>query len=321
MKNTYPSYAAHGLMFHHFHGRKHPRVQGSLSQEEFEKILAFTGIQRILSPEEWLEKLKKNSLASKDFCITFDDSLRSQFDIALPVLKKYHMRAFWFITSGVFEGHIGKLEVYRIFRCKYFSDIDDFYKLFFQKVPDYNKNAPSPEAIERQRNIYPFYSVNDVIFRHIRDHALTQDGYEEIMDGMIRERALTLTELSQNLWMTNNELEHLAREGHSLGLHSYSHPTTLAEMPLQKQREEYTLNYNHLKRVCGVAPQAMAHPCNSYSKSTLEILKDLGIFCGFRSNMSPAQGASGLNPTSLEIAREDHANILKIIHNATRHET
>jgi len=54
----------------------------------------------------------------------------------------------------------------------------------------------------------------------------------------------------------------------------------------------------------------MAHPTNSYTAGTLDVLKRLGIRCGFRSNMVPARAGEGLNPTPLELARQDHANIM-----------
>jgi hypothetical protein len=45
------------------------------------------------------------------------------------------------------------------------------------------------------------------------------------------EETTTIKELSASLWMSNQDLVDLAQTGHVLGLHSNSHPTTLAEMP------------------------------------------------------------------------------------------
>ncbi len=48
----------------------------------------------------------------------------------------------------------------------------------------------------------------------------------------------------------------------------------------------------------------MSHPSGNYNDDTLKILKKLGIKCGFRSSLVPPYIKS-----SLEIPREDHANI------------
>ena len=50
-------------MFHRFHNVKDSFVgQGSISSNEFERIIKFVGVKRILNPKEWLFKLKSSSL-------------------------------------------------------------------------------------------------------------------------------------------------------------------------------------------------------------------------------------------------------------------
>src|SRR5580700_8086460 len=100
---------AKGLMFHHFHGGVHPDVQGSISAAQFADILDFVGVKHILDPHEWCERATRGALGKLDLCITFDDSLRGQFDVALPVLESYGLKAFWFVYSSVFEGQFAPL--------------------------------------------------------------------------------------------------------------------------------------------------------------------------------------------------------------------
>ena len=59
----------------------------------------------------------------------------------------------------------------------------------------------------------------------------------------------------------------------------------------------------------------MSHPCGSYNMSTLEILKELGIKMGFKQimNLEQDKGMKNINNSSLEIARQDHADIMKRI--------
>ena len=59
----------------------------------------------------------------------------------------------------------------------------------------------------------------------------------------------------------------------------------------------------------------MSHPLNSYDKKTLNILKKLGIKCGFRSNVHLDSITKSINQSNLELAREDSTNILKQIKN------
>jgi len=306
----------HGIMFHHFHDDvKHPKSQGSISAGEFSALLEFIGINRIISPEEWLEKLEKKQLGSDDLCLTFDDALLNQVDVALPVLERYNFKAFWFVYSGVFEGKLENLEIYRFFRTKYFDTIDDFYNVFFKKVFDsgFAENVNPEEEAQDQKEkqkLYPFQSGNDNRFRFFRDRALGREKYEKIMDSLLKEYNLQKADLAKNLWMRNEDLLNLSKNEHNVGLHSYSHPTVLVSLSASEQYKEYKKNSTHIARITGIAPVAMAHPCNSYNDETLAILHTLGIRCGFRSNMSVSREGDTLNLSDLEIAREDHANIL-----------
>lgn len=312
----YPRQIAHGIMFHHFHGGSYPRGQGSISQEEFEVLLRFLGVERILRPSEWLERLDQQTLSPDHLCLTFDDALRCQFDLALPVLERYRLQAFWFVYSNVFEGQLGAVEIYRAFRTVHFPSIEAFYDRFFSKV-EASEHADRARAvledgeIERYRAQFPFYSVNDVRFRFVRDRVLGRQAYERMMDGLMRETGVGAEDVADGLWMSNEHLRHLSERGHVIGLHSYSHPTALAQLPYEDQVEEYSKNAAHITAICGRAPVAMAHPANSYTAQTIDILNALGIRCGFRSNMTPGRDGARLNPSSLELAREDHANIMR----------
>ncbi|MDP3696592.1 MAG: polysaccharide deacetylase family protein [Candidatus Taylorbacteria bacterium] len=316
-KIKYPETIAHGIMFHHFHDSRHYQGQGSISQENFEKLINFIGLDRIISPDEWMKRLDAGRLKDEDICLTFDDGLVSQFDVALPILEKYNLRAFWFIYSNVFDGQLSKLEIYRVFRSKFFQDIDSFYNIFFDKIfrskfKDKARAVIKEEDVNRYNKIYPFYTTNDIRFRFIRDRALTTHGYEIIMDTIIKEHGLTPEELSKNLWMSNDSLVYLNSRGHTIGLHSYSHPTVLADLSFEGQAEEYRRNYDHIRRICGKSPVVMAHPVNSYNDDTFKVLSQLDIRCGFRSNMFPKREGGRLNDNKYEIARDDHSNIMRI---------
>ena len=54
----------------------------------------------------------------------------------------------------------------------------------------------------------------------------------------------------------------------------------------------------------------MSHPCGDYNQDTLNILSNLNIEIGFRSNMSVKDIIS-----PLEIPREDHSNVFKEMKN------
>ncbi|MBF0340587.1 MAG: polysaccharide deacetylase family protein [Magnetococcales bacterium] len=297
---------AHGLMFHHFHDALHPKGQGAISADELDAMIAHVGRRHILDADDWLERALANRLNPGDLCVTLDDGLRCQFDVAWPVLRAHNIRAFWFVYSSVLEGNSAPLEIYRHFRTTGFADVDEFYAAFFAATAKHHpqRYAQGMDGFDPERYLqdFPFYSRADRIFRHLRDRVLGPKRYHALMGEMIRQSGLDARSLHDLLWMRPEHLRTLDEAGQRIGLHSHTHPTVLAELSPERQEEEYTRNLHHLSGLLAAPPQVMSHPCNSYNAATLIILRRLGIRGGFRSNLQPVA-----HPGPFEWPRLDHA--------------
>ena len=302
-----------GVMFHHFFDETHPRGQGSISSEELEIILMW--LQKsftILPPEEFLFKKNNKTIRNDEICLTFDDSLLCQFDIAIPVLESLGLRAFFNVYSSVFFGNPDPLEIYRYFRTVAFSSIDDFYKTFFYFLKEHecnlHKEAKNKFAITTDYlGNFPFYSTEDRFFRFTRDRVLGRDKYIEIMNSLMDEMNFDTLVIPEKVFMKRENLIELNSNGHQLGLHSNTHPTDFASLNLVEQAKEYSDNLNFFISEIGVNPVSMAHPCGSYNLDTIEVLNNLKMEIGFGSNMN-----TNTFGTKFEVPREDHIAILKL---------
>ncbi len=301
---------AHGIMFHHFHGGRHAPTQGSMSAQQLRDMVEFLGRENILSARQWLERALAGDLRENDLCLTFDDNLRCQYDVAGPVLEDNGIAAFWFVYTSVMRGNIEPLEVYRRFRSSFFESIEEFYTGFFQAL------AESPHAREVEEALaaaavssylpdFPFYTESDRRFRFVRDEVLGHQRYNRVMERMMLAAGVRQADLARDLWMDDDCILRLHADGHVIGMHSDTHPTRIGQLDAAGQRQEYTANFEYLRRLLGVPPVSMSHPCNSYSGRTLGILRELGIRLGFRANMAKRRYCE------LEHPREDHANILR----------
>jgi len=302
---------AHGIMFHHFYDDKHPKGQGAISAEQLEAIIDFYMREHvILSARQWLKKENENRLRRRDVCLTFDDALLNQYEVALPVLEHYGITAFWFVYSSVVDGGIEMLEVYRKFRTTCFKNVGAFYASFFSTLRSSAFSRQVESSLikfsqEKYLAKYPFYSAEDKRFRYLRDIVLGEDKYNTIMNRMMRKLNIDIEQFSSDLWLGKSQLMDLHAKGHVIGMHSHRHPTRLSDLPPRDQLQEYQLNYEILSNILNEAPETMSHPCNSYTRETLSILENLGIRVGFRANMETRY------TTTLEYPREDHANILR----------
>lgn len=299
----------HGIMFHHFHGANHRPSQGSLAAEELGDILERFK-RRIIPPQEWIWRSTRGKLELEQVCLTFDDSLRCQYDVALPVLEALGVKAFWFVYTSVLYGGLESLEIYRYFRTQCFSGVEEFYLEFERQVMSSGAARGARRALESfspkaYLSEFPFYSEADRRFRFLRDKVLGMDRYNALMDSMMRRRGIHPREAAKGLWLDKACLKRLDASGHVVGMHSHTHPLRVAEFSQRRQRREYEENRDLLARLLGAPPTSMSHPCNSYDGTTLRILRELGIRTGFCSNMKRLTRRS-----RLEYPREDATNIL-----------
>ncbi len=305
---------AHGLMFHHFHdAHKHIVSQGSINAAELTAMIKFyQKTHNVLSAEEWLKRACQHALSPKDVCLTFDDSLRCQYDVAFPVLEKLGIKAFWLIYTAPLVHNFEKIEMYRYFRTKEFADIEEFYQAFDQAVAHSTfKEACTrglkqfdPEAYLKD---FTFYSRSDKRFRYVRDRILGKDNYCRLMDAMMADHGFDEEAVADILWMDGACLRDLKKHGHLIGLHSHSHPYNMGELSRITQEAEYNQNHRILQQLIEDDIVVMSHPCNSYNEQTLDILKKMGIQVGFCSNMAKVKHSA------LEFPRLDHAYLIKEI--------
>ncbi|USO01277.1 MAG: polysaccharide deacetylase family protein [Alphaproteobacteria bacterium] len=296
-------------MFHHFHGKDHYQSQGSITRDTLVSIIKTVKDEsKLISSDVFLDKCLTGQLKKDEVCLTFDDALLCQYDIALPVLEDMGLKAFWFINSQSVKNQKGNLELYRYFRSKYFISIDQFYEAFNAKIEstgiDIFKHIDDFTNTKYLKE-YSFYSESDRLFRYFRDVVLGKNKYFSIMDSILDCYGVKKSEIASKIWLSKKNIKEINKLGHIIGAHSYSHPTNLKCLSLKEQCEEYRKNILDLKKIIHGEVLSMAHPCNSYSDDTMSILEDLNIKIGFRSNATLADFSN------FELPRIDHVNVLK----------
>jgi peptidoglycan/xylan/chitin deacetylase (PgdA/CDA1 family) len=306
-------------MFHHFHDDGiHTKGQGSISKDDFYKMINFIGRNNILDADVFFEKFKKNKLKEDEVCLTFDDAIRCQIDVALPVLEDLKIKSFFFVYTSMFEEKPDNLEIFRYFRMNYFNSVDEFYINFYKVL-----NADLEEFFNKNKNVikntkikFLFHSIEDIKFRLVRDRLLTKDEYEKNMSLMMKEKNFQPKKHYSQLFFDKKDLNQLNSLGHLIGLHSHNHPTLLESLSYDEQKLEYENCISVISKIIDKPKNEikfMSHPCGSYNNHTLEILKKLGIELGFKEIMTadPERGMKKINNSYLEIARQDHAEIVK----------
>ena len=164
--------------------------------------------------------------------------------------------------------------------------------------------------LQKQKKNFKFYSEHDLQYRFLRDLFFTKKKFLKKIYNFFYVKKISIKKLVSKIWMNEQDIKKLLDYGHTVGLHSHNHYSNFSKLNYIDQKKEYLINFNYLKKITQSKILSMSHPLNSYNKKTLEILRDLGIICGFRSNIYIPLNSSKINPSNLEIAREDSANII-----------
>lgn len=304
----------HGIMFHHFHDNNmHKKTQGSIDTNQLNKIINYIGRKNILNPLEFIDFFKKDKLKKSHVCFTFDDSLRCQYDIALPLLEEKKIKAFFFIYSSIFDDKPDLLEIYRYFRTNIYDDLNKFYKDFFfllnlKEINQYRKHQKTFKYLKKS---FKFYCDNDIKFRIFRDFILNKKRYDQIMQNLFKEKKFLPKNYFNKIFISKKNLINLSLHNHEIGLHSHSHPTVINKFSFYKQRVEYQKNLKFLNNILEkIKIKSMSHPCGRYNNNTFKVLKKINIDIGFISLMK--NDLKNKNYKYL-IPRQDHSNIIKMM--------
>ena len=253
-------------MFHHFHDKNNfIKQQDSISQLQFRKMI--TSLRKdgyvIIGASSFIAKSKNNSLQQNEIVLTFDDALKCQFEVALPVLEETGIEAFFFIHTEVFcEAHKINFEVLRDFRHRCFDTVEDFYELFFKHL-DKNKLLDATNFVEKNLFLVDreYLSLEDKTFRACRDFVLDEGEFDRIHLEMMADINYDWLGHSKLMHMSQDNIKYLIYKKHEIGLHSHSHPTNINALPFEEQVNEYRKNKQCLDELFNVCPRSVSYPC------------------------------------------------------------
>ncbi len=303
-----------GVMFHYIKSDGLEIDPSAASSDDLQKVIDYVARDfNLLSAEDFTERVITNRLMPHDVCLTMDDGLASQYHLAAPVLKKNDIRAFYFINTGPLFGDsfAVEMELDRYLINSVYPSVENFYTEFFHQVRKRDESLYQASVCTYEASGYlsgfSFYSEVDRLFRWFRDKG-DRNHFRGVMDDLKSMHAVNENEARSKIWMTESNISDLAADGHIIGLHSYSHPPNIGELTRESQMLEFLRNRDHLTAICGNSITAMSYPFGRYNSITLNVLRELGIIIGFRSNDEAVD-----NRTYLELPRIDVKDFLKHI--------
>lgn len=263
---------------------------------------------KIISPTDYLERLKRGCSDKDCIFLSFDGGLKSQVEIAYPILKERGLTAFWFPYTNVLQGEIAPIEIYHHFKFFCYKDVNVFYEEFLESFANYVGKDRAERILEEAKKSLQyewgsFYTINDKMHKYLRDEILSPDEMDRLMTELMQRHNYCSKKFYDQLWLNKEDIKMLSDEGHIIGSHSHTHPFGLAKLPAKQQFYEYSESKKVLESLLNKTIQCVTYPANSYSEVTIDEVKRAGFLYGFTAKRG--------GKSQYEIPRIDHATLLR----------
>ena len=189
-------------------------------------------------------------LPARACVLTFDDGLRCQFELGLPVLERLGAPAIFFVPGRpLFERQM--LEVHKLHALRERLADDELRG----RLPD---DLPEVSAEEAQAH-YRYDTPEAAALKFLLNIHLAAGRRRELVDSLFATEFPDESAAAAELYMDAEQVAELEREHHAVGAHSYSHQplATLSNSELEADLERVT---GVLEEITGSRPRAFSYP-------------------------------------------------------------
>ena len=261
---------------------KYPSIFG-LTPQEFEsrlKILSKWG--RFISQQELRHLINKGQeLPDRSIVITFDDGLKEQYDLALPILKKLNIPAIFFISTKVYE-QTEILNVHKIHLVRSKVSTTTLLKYMVEFVSDRNIDLDLAHSKMKGVEHYKYDSPDHAMLKYALNFLLNKDELNHFINDVFETEFKGEEEaIHENLYMSKNEVQLLGQMDY-IGSHSHDHDP-LGLKDVQYQREQAIHSKRILEGIADTEIYGFSYPYGGYEacKGLHTVLKQSGYDYAF----------------------------------------
>jgi peptidoglycan/xylan/chitin deacetylase (PgdA/CDA1 family) len=229
------------FIYHRVLAAADPMLRGEIDATTFERHMALLARDfNVLPLSEACERLECESLPARSVCITFDDGYADNEEIALPILKRFGLRATFFVSTGFSAGGM----------------------MFNDTIIEALRCAPLG-AYDLSRLGLPELDLGDIPSRRAAADRLIS----ELMHRPIAERQALVEAVAEalgvahecTLMMTPGAIRRLHHEGMEIGAHTVRHPI-LVSISEEEGRAEIVQSKRTLEEITGAPVTLFAYP-------------------------------------------------------------
>lgn len=250
------------------------------SIKEFERQVAFLSQNfSVVSVPELFVAAKHNE--NKKLCaITFDDGLQDQYEHAVPLLKKYHATATFFIITGTLERILPL--AYKIHILTSRMAMEEVAALFNTFLADSFFEAKEQYWIPSNRRISNRRLHEDMLSANVKETLMMIPPdmrmmfFDLTLKGKLK---IDEAQLCRDLFMDEEKIATLEYQGFTIGSHTHHHES-LEHKNTVFLKNEVAASINVFSRFLKKQPTIMSYPHGRSNEATWNVLAESGFTHG-----------------------------------------
>lgn len=239
-----------------------------MSVELFDKCIQYISKKyEVVQFEEFVfsGNYKKNN-KKKIATIMFDDGYKDNIDFAAPILKKYNLKASFYVVSDCIDKNIPTWThiLEHLFQFTSVENIEMSFDFLSEELKISRLNSHE-ERLNYVRKLKPFLKK------------ISHDNRNLVLNKVIE----TYNDIElPKLMMNWDDLRKLKEEGHYIGSHTVSH-CMLGTMDNENTIiSELTLSGKRIEEQLGHFPITISYPVGSFNNTTKELSQKVGYKIG-----------------------------------------
>jgi len=249
------------LAFHRVLKETDSMISGVINEVDFDKQMeVLHKLFNVIKLSDLINKKNKGTIPDYAVCITFDDGYADNYEIALPILKKWDLPATFFISTGFLDGGImWNDSILESVRTTNHETLDlRHIGLGIHQLTDATRYSVARKIILESKHL-PMAMRNSVV--------------SEL-------RNISGTKLRSDYMMSTEQVRYLAREGMDIGAHTVNHPI-LSKLSVDEAMQEIIDSKNQLTELTNTNIELFAYPNGKpgedYTAEHADIVKEAGF--------------------------------------------
>ncbi len=287
------------VMYHYtrdlIHSR-YPNIKG-LDIQQFKKQIDFLkNNYNIVRMEEVMAAIEGSyKLPEKAMLLTFDDGYIDNYTYALPILNEAKVQGSFFIPGKTFAEHT-LLDVNKIHYMLASANINDLVKDVFERLNYYRGSEfdyPENDELFKEYAIENRFDNKETIFvKRVLQTVLPEDLRNQISSDLFEKYVgVTEEQLAYELYLTENQVREMKRQGMHIGIHGYDH-YWLANLPKEKMKEDITKALNVMDEFIDKDKRSICYPYGNYNEEVIDFIKENGAKIGLTTEVRKANLSS-----------------------------